>query len=276
MVLSVLLLALCACGKTGSNASNDDTLCQFKNLKITKYQHVIAADTAGQADDPLADYYVSSTLRAFWPEVINGKPCDALQQALLAQMTDTTVAGLEGVVDRALVRLVDDSTARVQPVDALPADAERISRDNVTVRLMNNNDRLFTFEVAGDSYMAGGAHGMYTRRFVTYDVTEGKVLNFNDIIADTTMLKSLILQSLKDNPDVEVANLFLPADGQPPVPTEYYIDQQNVLHLYYQVYDIAPYAMGPIDAAIYPIALGDDQLKVFTPLGKALLMSDEQ
>ena len=76
--------ALWSCGNlnnsnNGSTAvneqgSSDTTLCQFSNIDMDKQFSYI--------DDDGDTLYFSNSFSAFWPQIINGKPCPNLQQAL--------------------------------------------------------------------------------------------------------------------------------------------------------------------------------------------------
>ena len=92
-----------------------------------------------------------------------------------------------------------------------------------------------------------------------------------DIIADTTLLRTTILKSIKQTYDYSEDDLFIPENGLLPLPTQFYF-KDNVLHAAYQVYDIASYAQGAIDAPIYPYMLKPEEMKrLFTPYGLELI-----
>jgi len=265
---------LCACTPAGTSTENAGTLCQFDNVQATRLAHVTAIDSAAEGAF-CSDYYADLRVQALWPQTINGKPCPALQQALLQAMLDTTCADLDGAIalllnDPEIIPATDDKSWKVEPLDSIPTDTSLTMSSSSRLRLLDNNAHLFTFEVTGESYL-GGAHGVCYTHYVTYDATQDKVLALNDLVADTTLFKHIVRQSLEGDPNIEVDYLFLPADGEPPLPSQFYIDKDGNLHAFYQVYEIGPYAAGSIDAIIYPIAMDDQEKSVFTPYGKRLL-----
>jgi hypothetical protein len=119
--------------------------------------------------------------------------------------------------------------------------------------------------------MAGGAHGTYAHNYVTYDLKTEKAVAFEDVIADTTLLRTAILKAIKNTYNYDKDDLFIPDNGLLPLPRDFYIEG-SVFHAVYQVYDIASYAQGAIDAPIYPYLLKPEEMKrLYTPYGKELI-----
>jgi hypothetical protein len=91
------------------------------------------------------------------------------------------------------------------------------------------------------------------------------------VIGDTTLLRTAIYTSIKRTYDYGKDDLFIPDNGLLPLPGDFYI-QDQVLHVVYQVYEIASYAQGMIDAPIYPYMLKPEEMKrLFTPYGLELI-----
>ena len=68
--------------------------------------------------------------------------------------------------------------------------------------------------------------------------------------------------------------LIAPCDG---LLTAVPIRNGTVLHVIYQVYEIASYAQGAIDAPIYPYLLKPEEIKqLYTPYGLELLDLTDQ
>lgn len=250
----------------GSYGGNDSTLCQFNNIEQTRmYQYI----------DPDNDTtYYEGSVTVFWPEVINGKPCPNLQNALLHAMTDSAqLTTLDQVIDYQLKPYDYDEmdTVRLKQVQAISGDDAKMSSSNILIRLQDMTKRLLTYHIGSDSYSYGAAHGIYANNFVTYDLKRDKIVTLNDIVADTTLLRNTILRAIKDTYDYDKGDLFIPDDGLLPMPSDFYI-QGQVLHVVYQVYEIASYAQGMIDAPIYSYLLKPEETKrLFTPYGLELM-----
>jgi len=143
---------------------------------------------------------------------------------------------------------------------------------NTTLRLKDLDKHVATFVYVLEEYV-GGAHSGVYKDYVTYDINSGRVLDlYKDLIADTTLFRKQVVQSLKDNPDVEYGNLFINSDDTLPLPTGYYLEDY-VLHVIYQPYHIASWAQGLIDTPIYVYVMDDtDMNHMLTPLARQLLL----
>ena len=270
--------ALCSCNNGNDNAgklalngnkSNDTTLCQFSNIKLNKMY--------SYCDEDGDTTYFDNTFTALWPMVINGKSCDELQQALFRAMTDSIELNQ---FDRVTDFLLNPASYaycdanRLKPVKAVKGDEGKLSTSEVKVIMESITDRLLTYRLSTYSYMAGGAHGIYANNYVTYDLDSCKAVTLADVVADTTLLRSTILKSIKQTYDYGTDDLFIPDNGLLPLPRDFFI-QDHTLHAVYQVYEIASYAQGMIDAPIYPYMLKPEEMKrLFTPYGLQLINYD--
>jgi hypothetical protein len=256
-------------GETSSSNSdtiNDSTLCQFNNIDTDK--------KFAYVDDEGDTLYFNNSFSAFWPQIINGKPCNELQLALLRAMTDST--GLNQL-DKVVEFLLDPSNYtelnadRLIPVNAVKQDEGKLSTSDINVNLQTMDDRLLTYHLGTYSYMAGAAHGIYANNYVTYDLKTEKAVKFEDVIADTTLLRTAILKAIKQTYQYDKDDLFFPDNGLLPLPRDFYFEDL-VFHAVYQVYEIASYAQGAIDAPIYPYMLKPEEMKrLFTPYGLELI-----
>ena len=273
-LLAITALWSCSNNNTGSTAvsqsgNTDSTLCQFSNMDINKRFSYIDED-----GDTL---YFDNSFSAFWPEIINGKPCPNLQQALVRAMTDSAELNqLDKVTDFLLNpgNYTEYDPKKFVPVTEVKDDG-KLSTSEVDVIMQSMNDRLLLYHLATYSYMAGGAHGIYANNYVTYDLKTEKAVSLDDIIADTTLLRDVIFKAIKNTYDYTKDDLFIPDNGLLPLPRDFMIDG-SALHAIYQVYEIASYAQGMIDAPIYPYLLKPEEIKqLYTPYGLELLDLDD-
>ena len=276
------LLAICAlwssCGNNSNNGNGsaaaavdnpkvtDSTLCQFSNLDIDKQFSYIDED-----GDTL---YFDNSFSAFWPQIINGKPCPNLQQALFRAMTDSAELNqLDKVTDFLLdpSNYTDYESKLLMPAKSVKDDENKLSTSEVKVNMESMTDRLLTYHLGTYSYLAGAVHGIYAHNYVTYDLQTDKAVTLDDVVADTTMLRTAILRSIKQTYDYDKDDLFIPDNGLLPLPRDFYFDN-SVMHVIYQVYEIASYAQGLIDAPIFPYMLKPEEIKrLFTPYGLELI-----
>lgn len=265
----IVVATMCSCGQNSQSTPAqeiDSTLCQFSNIKVEKMYSYY--------DEERDTLYFDNTFKAFWPEVINGKPCTALQQALLSAMVDSAELNqLDMVTDFLLdpSNYTDYDAKRFTPVTSVKDDEGKLSTSEVKVIMEKMTDRLLTYRLSTNSYLAGAAHGIYANNYVTYDLKTEKAVALEDVIADTTLLRNTILRSIKQEYDYDKDQLFIPDNGLLPLPRDFFIDDL-VLHVVYQVYEIASYAQGMIIAPIYPYMLKPEEMKrLFTPYGLELI-----
>ena len=278
-LLTVAIILMCSCGgnapggksSKSSKSSSDSTLCQFSNIKYEKM--------FSYCDDDGDTLYFDNSFTALWPEVINGKPCEALQQALFRSMTDSAQLNqLDKVVDFLLnpSNYTEVDAKRLVPVKAVRNDENKLSTSEVKIIMESMTDRLLTYRLSTYSYMAGGAHGIYANNYATYDLKTDKAIALDDIVADTALLRTITLTAIKQAYDYDKDDLFFPDNGLLPLPRDFWLDG-SVLHVVYQVYEIASYAQGMIDAPIYPYMLKPEQIKrLYTPYARELMDLDAE
>ncbi len=271
---AIIMATLFSCGNNSSNLEaindgdevTDSTLCQFSNIKLEKMFSYL--------DEERDTLYFDNTFTAFWPEVINGKPCTELQQALFRAMTDSAELNqLDKVTDFLLdpSNYTDYESKLLVPAKSVKYDENKLSTSEVKVNMESMTDRLLTYHLGTYSYLAGAVHGIYAHNYVTYDLKTEKAVTFDDVIADTTLLRNVTYKAIKQTYDYDKDDLFIPDNGLLPLPRDFYF-QDQVLHIVYQVYEVASYAQGMIDAPIYPYMLKPEEMKrLFTPYGLELI-----
>ena len=275
ILISILLTmaTLWSCSNNGNTTTankeakvSDSTLCQFKNIKVNK---MFAC-----RDEVQDTLYFDNNFTAFWPEIINGKPCTELQQALLRAMTDSAELNQLDLAIECLLNptnYTEHDSKSLIPVKSVKDDDNKLSTSEINVKMESMTDRLLTYHLGTYSYMAGAAHGIYANNYVTYDLKTEKAVALSDVIADTTLLRTTILKSIKQTYEYDKDDLFFPDNGLLPLPRDFFFDG-SVLHVVYQVYEIASYAQGMIDAPIYPYMLKPEEMKrLYTPYGLELL-----
>ena len=272
IAIAIIAMVATACAKN----KTDDNLCQFRNISIVKNMVWTNSDyLEGET------MYICNTFEAFWPEVINGKPCKALQQALLdgisssessdkahapyTQLNDETIDDIMWPFEPDFV----DRSA-VKEIDKLPDLPDGYTSNDVKLSLKNLGKRLVTYEINTNFYMYHAAHGIYGVWHVTYDLNREKAVALTDIIADTTLLRDAIKQGLLENNEIDWDELFLPETNVLPLPSDFYIED-GCLHAVYQVYEIACYAQGMIDVPVYIYAQSpEDAKRLLTRYGQEL------
>lgn len=101
----------------------------------------------------------------------------------------------------------------------------------------------------------GGAHGMYATNFLNLDLRTLTPVTLDDLfVGDYTdeLTRLLWEQLMKDNgvhTQEELRDLGYASTGELNPTENYYIDNEGIT-FYYNVYDIAPYVMGPVTISL--------------------------
>lgn len=118
----------------------------------------------------------------------------------------------------------------------------------IKTNIQYNEHSILVYQIDTYEY-TGGAHGMYSSNFINFDLTTGKQLHLADIFkADykKELTRLLVAQLEKNNKvtsesELEDIGYFI---TEPLAPTEnFHIDKEGI-SFFYNVYEIAPYAMG--------------------------------
>lgn len=112
-----------------------------------------------------------------------------------------------------------------------------------------NTSKLLSFELMVSSF-TGGAHPIGFSETFNYAMPEGRPLSLEELIIDRTGFLKLVEKEFKLSRELpETANL---ADegffyGEPFALPSNYVFTEEGLYLIYNVYDAAPYALGPTE-----------------------------
>lgn len=101
----------------------------------------------------------------------------------------------------------------------------------------------------------GGAHGMYTTTFVNFDLSRKKMIHLGDLFEGEYQdeLSDCIWDQLMTDHHAksrdELENLGYGVTNEITATENFYLSDKGIT-FYYNVYDIAPYAMGPVSVTI--------------------------
>ena len=118
---------------------------------------------------------------------------------------------------------------------------------------VHSSAKALTVKVETYAY-TGGAHPNSSLSFYTFDRKTGRVLTLNDMVEDTTALLSLLEQTFRQQQKIgpkaslEEEGYFL-RDGQFFLPANVGTTSNGLL-FYYNPYEIAAYAVGPVEVMI--------------------------
>lgn len=114
--------------------------------------------------------------------------------------------------------------------------------------LVHNNNGYAVMSVSKYMY-TGGAHGMFTQRFLCFDIPQKKALRLSDVLVmDSTQLESILEKQLREQYNIPADKPLteLLFDNRIALTQNFYFTSKGIGFLY-QPYEIAAYAVGPIN-----------------------------
>jgi hypothetical protein len=181
---------------------------------------------------------------------------DSLQQLAVGSITgwldSTTVADHpEARTDlaKAATLFADDYKTMTSDMGGLGGCWEL----KTTADTLYASDKALTVRMETFAY-TGGAHPNSNLAFFVFDRKTGRTLSLNDLVADTTALLSVVerafrsQQQLMPNTNLEEHGYFL-RDGHFFLPANIGMGRKGMV-FYYNPYEIAAYALGPIEVTV--------------------------
>ena len=258
-----LLLGAMATGCGGSDKKKSDGGVEITEFAVDEV--IMTADRNYRAQLMGDTVYLDQYVSLLWPKAFGDAELGVLRDSLLSYcFGDTTCSG----PDEAIRKFVSDVSVlagddgeesvykNIEPVDSLPADISGLGCyfNNVMATVTELNEEMVTYQITSSSYL-GGAHPITTIRPFTYDFETGRVLTLDNMFTPEgrDSIMPVIVSALARQLDVPVSGLDRAGifTSQLTYPGQPYISN-NVLYFHYNPYDIAPYAAGMIDVAVYP------------------------
>ena len=249
----------------GQSLSSYGKPCHFHNIDKTVRAKL------GEGED--AQYQLNS-IKALWPVMLNGKECPKLQEAICKWLTDKDdIKLMDQAIEYTLYKDIenvpfgDNGTYLI--LDNFKDIESSISSTTELIELKTLGKRFAVFHLFSYMYYAGAAHGMYVHNYITYDTELGKIVTLEDVLTDPKLIRPHIVKSINLKYDYTEEDLFLPEDGIIKIPSVWYFEE-GILHLVYQVYEIASFAQGDIDVPLfYPNDASAPEY--LTPYGKQVM-----
>ncbi len=235
------LLAGCPAGSVDTRA---DTL---PPISYTLHEHRHESRGCGRPGEPCAEVLLR------WPRfaAVEAPAAVAAMQAWLhSEMTrdplGETPAESPEAAAREFVAAFEVATARARVTEwTLRRDARIIHQDSQVLSL-----------AVDSSVYAGGAHPLSSRKLASFDRATGERLDIAAVVRPEamTLFSDLLTRALRRErgiaSDVSLADagFFLDDDQVPP--TDNFAVTADGWLLHYDPYEIAPYALGPVELAL--------------------------
>lgn len=226
--------------------SNLESVADKKAIEWVKYAD---KNIVEEAPSCLASPDRCAVVRINYPEITEAPaslPKDLLnshiQKAILKGSLDPE--GQAGEVTKACKKFIEDFTTFEKEMEQEVA-AWSIEID---IEVINNDANYFSLRIDENAYL-GGAHPNQHTSFLNYDIVTGQKVTLDQLIKDTDRLRALAEQKFREakklppGANLSEAGYFF-EEGEFTLTHNFGISQGNLL-LYYNNYDIAPYALGP-------------------------------
>ncbi len=270
-------LSLTCCSKsTDGNSSAQDSIAMADSL-VSELEVDLKALSSAKSyalkfDSIEMKLAISSKIE--WPEKISKYNITPLQDSILGfcfpefQAFPIKVAMLKYVEDLEMTGITDDATS-ITPIDKIYPDSVSNFSMNLDARMMEITDKLVTYQITETSYL-GGAHPNMVSRTFTYDLTNAKILNISDIIAQHKIdaFKTLVARQLADQLELTPAALDEMLLVKPlPLGKTIYCTDGNI-YIHYNPYEILPHIFGATDVQISAL----ENENMLTPYARQLLV----
>lgn len=186
-------------------------------------------------------------------------PCLAMADGIMLDMArytdkhfDVTYPRLEADTEAALAinYAIHNEVGNLMMTAAKDAGSND-SHTFITADIKANGDGIFSVVLTRYVFPKGAAHGITLKKGYTFDALTGERLSLEALSQRFNkkydLSLSTITDKLLDKVEIEHISLLNPLKTLEKMPTEFYLDNRDHLHLLFQQYEIAPYAAGVID-----------------------------
>ncbi len=262
LFVAAVLVATVGCSKKKESAFRSDNRARVeKDLKFESFSYdvIVAVPDSNTIDSNPSSKYVRYTCEGVLPETLGDDNVRNLRDSLMS------MAGLRYADDSMPSPIIGegDSITNLNPLstDACGAFIVKLSASLI-------NPRVVVFDCYNESYFCGAAHGLYGIGALNYDISNGKILELGDIIADGK--ENELLKAVRKNLAGMKRSLYV-SDSDIQLPEQFKI-VGNGLEFIYQPYEIASYSEGVITVPVGLDVL--DGQNLFTPEGKYIFYGD--
>ncbi len=243
IVLTVVAVALCCC--------SDEKKSEIKSAEPDFATTVITFDTIGHVNDNEANPQFKYSYKLALPDEGISACADSIRLALIAEATGFRSSDIE------TSRKSKIATVAVMTEEDIVAYREMFSANEMPFifdceagKVFEDSD-IYNSVFSAYSYM-GGAHPYSYANFRIWDKAKAKILTLNDIFVDGCEYKlaDMILDSLCKIMDVKGHDNLIDAgilDVKDVFPNNNIRINADTLSFNYKPYEIAAYAVGPIE-----------------------------
>lgn len=125
---------------------------------------------------------------------------------------------------------------------------------NIETHVQHYDKSLLVYRINLNEY-TGGAHGIYSTTFLNFDLTKKRPIRLDELFIDeykealTDLIWNQLMAENRVTNHDELEDLGYGSTGDI-TPSENFYLSKNGITFYYNVYEITPYAMGPVKVTI--------------------------
>ncbi|MBR0043084.1 MAG: DUF3298 domain-containing protein [Bacteroides sp.] len=251
ILLIALLIAGCwlaSCSNTGQPSRN----LQFEEITLTKSEHLFADESKPSCNLSIDFAFVNKATTIGAKDSINADLLSALFGKKYQQLSPQEA--IEGYAKE----YVTNYRADLEPMIQKDID-NHIDKDQLTAWYSYEQELkgsvetymgiLLTYRTYKNEY-SGGPHGMYTTEFTNLNLSTIQPILLDELFVEDyqeTLTELLWYQLALDNgveTHDELEEMGYATTGEL-APTENFYISEDGITFYYNVYEIAPYSMGP-------------------------------
>lgn len=260
IVLGISALASCG-NKSTEEAADGVAVTSFPIAQsIKSIDRTYRCEGGENLFDSLPTYSRVS-ISVQWPEQIGDYNLNTLTDSLLKQI----FASPRPTVDASIAAAASnpegtDMFPTMTPVDTIPSEPVMILTRTINSSAVTIN---MSYVVYGTSryVFSGGAHGMSTTSYLTYDLKNGQLLDrANTFVAGSEgKLLEAIKNSLMQDNNVDSVDRLSECGYFPDqifVTDNFYLDRYDIV-FHYNPYDIAPYSTGSVNVRVASYLIDD-------------------
>ncbi|REE69618.1 WG repeat protein [Paenibacillus taihuensis] len=152
---------------------------------------------------------------------------------------------VEGMADQAAMRRVNAKLKEMSQVKPIPPNQKLDYSYNGDFDVKFFKHQLLELELTGYNYPFGAAHGMPTQVYAILNLVSGRMFTLKDLFKPDSdyvkVLSDIVGRQIKEDPQY---SYVFPDTYKGISPDQPFFVTENALHLYFNPYDIAPYAAG--------------------------------
>lgn len=271
-LIATALIAAMATVLVACSQKQDESCADISNFEISETYKTAWSSYLRVNDSTLGEnvpVYSQAAISIQWPNKYGDNDISCLQDSLIANVFGYTGVSIDQAISDYVAQPQGYGDFELLKVD--DPDPEGVTLlQSVRVHTVGFCERYIVYKITEFEDL-GGAHPLYTSKFLNYDIRRNKVLEFSDIFVEgseqvlldavTAQLLDMYfaadLEELEENSGIFTDQIFLTDNV--------YITGSEIV-FFYNPYDIAPWAVGSIEVPLQEYDLED----VLTPQARSL------